>query len=76
MFLRIQSCSEPGLCAGPCHGGAEGGGEVWGGGHGDLHQECPHGLQSQVFSGQNMEQVQEEVCQEFLLRVEIIHFIL
>ena len=76
MFLGIHQYSKPGLCAGPCHGGEEGGGDVCGGGHGDLHQECPHGLQSQMFSGQNLEQVQEKMCQELLLGVVIINSLL
>ena len=36
-------------------------------GPGPGHQERAHGLQSQVFQGQDMEQVQGKVCQELLL---------
>ena len=66
MFSPDRPWSQPGLHAGPCEGGAGGGGDVCEGGY--WHKECPHGLQSQVFSGQSMEQVQGKVCQELLLR--------
>ena len=36
-------------------------------GPGPGHQERAHGLQSQVFKGQDMEQVQDQMCQELLL---------
>ena len=69
MLPYIWPWSQPGLCAEPCNRGAGGGGQVCEGGHGHHHQECPHGLQSQVFPGPDMEQVQGEVCQELFLDI-------